>query len=333
MEFKGKDFDGDRPAQYAVLREEMAKMFGVEMYGPVSPSTLSPIEMQGLCEEERKEERNRMKMQEQSIKQGYNRILEKVKDIRQRFSKAIVQGSRSGSGNIVMEHFDSLKQIYGGSPSATKLAYGVETEQINSVERCVELHEHDDGIDPDTQSLPSLCDAESSSSSTASFSEETSTKMKEGNLGKRKATTPLSKLVDNKRKHLEKRLSASQRDAILLKEARDDAALRHDLIDAMEICNESFTEAMKDVGETMKLLTQSMSSSFQALAATLSPAPSYHSHQGMWGNVHQQQSMMDYLNAPNVQPPSVPFSIRKKRRVTIDNVESDEEEVYTYDNI
>ena len=120
MEFNGKDFDGDRPAQYAVLREEMAKMFGVEMFGPVSPSTLSPIEMQGLCEEERKEERNRMKMQEQSIKQGYNRILEKVKDIRQRFSKAIVQGSRSGSGKIVMEHFDSLKKNLWGLSISNK---------------------------------------------------------------------------------------------------------------------------------------------------------------------------------------------------------------------
>ena len=32
MEFKGKDFDGDRPAQYAALRKEMTKMFVITSY-------------------------------------------------------------------------------------------------------------------------------------------------------------------------------------------------------------------------------------------------------------------------------------------------------------
>ena len=31
MEYKGRGFDRDRPAQYGVLREEMAKMFGAQM--------------------------------------------------------------------------------------------------------------------------------------------------------------------------------------------------------------------------------------------------------------------------------------------------------------
>ena len=37
-----------------------------------------------------------------------NRIIEKVKDIRQSFSKAVTTGTRSGSGKIVFEFFDKL---------------------------------------------------------------------------------------------------------------------------------------------------------------------------------------------------------------------------------
>ena len=54
MEFKWKDFDGDRPAQCATLREEMTKMFGTEMFGPESSSTTSPTEFDCLQKRKRK---------------------------------------------------------------------------------------------------------------------------------------------------------------------------------------------------------------------------------------------------------------------------------------
>ena len=307
MEFKGKDFDGDRPAQYAALRKEMTKMFGAEMFGPESSSTISPTEFDSLTEEEKKEERKRMKQREASIKQGYNRILEKIKDIRQRFSNAVVQGSRSGSGKIVMEHYDRLKVIYGGSPSAVSLESGVETDEVNSKDTCQgsDVFGNQNGTEPALEELildnmPLPCD-ESSSSSLAASSDESA---RESMPNKRKASTPIPKLIDNKRKHLEKKLSASQRDAILLNEARDDAALRRDLIYTMKSSNETFTEAMKSVGESMKLLSQSMASSIQILANCLSPQPAFRPHQEMMGNMFQQRSMMDFLDSTQVHKDS-----------------------------
>ena len=91
----------------------MTKMFGTEIFGPESSSSISPTEFDSLTEEEKKERRKRMKLREASIQQGYNRILEKIRDIRQRFSNAVVQGSRNGCAKIVMEHYDRLKVIYG----------------------------------------------------------------------------------------------------------------------------------------------------------------------------------------------------------------------------
>ena len=91
---------------------------------------------------------------------------------------------------------------------------------------------------------------------------------------------------------------------VLKTPARDDAALRRDLIDTMKSSNETFTEAMKSVGESMKLLSQSMASSIQTLANCLSPQPAFHPHQEMMGNMFQQRSMMDILASTQVHKDS-----------------------------
>ena len=52
---------------------------------------------------------------------------EKIKEIRQNFSHAAMEGSRSGSGKIVFEHYDLLVQIYEGSALVEPLPFGVRT--------------------------------------------------------------------------------------------------------------------------------------------------------------------------------------------------------------
>ena len=49
----------------------------------------------------------------------YNQVLEKLKDIR-KIVDVIINDTRSGSGEIVLEHFNLLNQVYGGTPSAAK---------------------------------------------------------------------------------------------------------------------------------------------------------------------------------------------------------------------
>ena len=48
---------------------------------------------------------------------------------------------------------------------------------------------------------------------------------------------------------MEKKLSASQRDAILLGEALNDTALRREIADAMKSSNEALADALKTLSE------------------------------------------------------------------------------------
>ena len=69
----------------------------------------------------------------------------------------------------------------------------------------------------------------------------------------------------------------------------------------MKKSNETFTDAMKSVGESMKLLSQSMANSMQALASCLSPAqPMFYPISDLIGNVLQQRPLMAYYNSPQL---------------------------------
>ena len=45
-------------------------------------------------------------------RKGHIRIQEKIKDVRQNFSKAVEVGTRSGNGKIVFEHYNKLVQVW-----------------------------------------------------------------------------------------------------------------------------------------------------------------------------------------------------------------------------
>ncbi len=101
-------------------------------------------------------------------------------------------GSRSGCGKIVFEFYDKLVKIWGGSANTEPLSFGVSSENLNS---------EGDGLQ-DLQSELESEDEDSDSRSNASGAQ------------KRNAMeNAVPKLVDNKRKHLEKNLSAAERDS------------------------------------------------------------------------------------------------------------------------
>ena len=66
-----------------------------------------------MTTQKRKEHKDKFKASEGLIKIGYNRFLEKFKDIRQTIPAVIASGTRSGSGRIELKQFDLLfKMIY-----------------------------------------------------------------------------------------------------------------------------------------------------------------------------------------------------------------------------
>ena len=121
-------------AQYRAVRLAMAKKYehDISLFGPVS-ITPPARQMQELKQQEKAVYDVQSKQENNLISRGHNRILEKVKSLRQGFFKAVLAGRRSGCGKLVYDHYDSLKGIWGGSPNTEPLPSGVDTDEVNQV--------------------------------------------------------------------------------------------------------------------------------------------------------------------------------------------------------
>ena len=126
-EFNATDFNADKVKLHEKVRQMMAGKYASKNYfGPVE-KTVAEKPVKEMSKEEYKAYKAVHDKKAEMIRKGYNRTKEKVKNIRQDYSKAVVSGTRSGSGKIVIEHYDDLATIWGGSPSTEPLAFGVET--------------------------------------------------------------------------------------------------------------------------------------------------------------------------------------------------------------
>ena len=279
MEYQNVDFDGDRTVQYSWLREEMARMFAAEdetLFGPVDVYSPDPeVPVTKMSQEEKHEYQRRLKVDKDNIKKAYARIKEKVKDIRQSFSHAVTTGRRSGSGKIVFEHFDRLVSLWGGSAGTEPLPFGVDGELFSS-----------DGMDQDTDAGEN--NLNTLSHNTTSQQEEDSDDDQVHNIDnpgkdsqegtsvgtKRKSESQVPRLIDNKRKHLQKSLSAAQRDHLLLNEAKEDLQYRKDLAEAMRQSTDSFSKALEGVSNSMLQIGAGLCRSLDVMAqAMISPQP------------------------------------------------------------
>ena len=63
--------------------------------------------------------------------EGKSRTQEKTKEIRQSFSKALVSGSRSGSGKLAFEHYEKLVSIWVGSANVEPLSFGISSGELD----------------------------------------------------------------------------------------------------------------------------------------------------------------------------------------------------------
>ena len=125
MEYQHLDFNADKPAQYSAVRKEMGVMYP-KFFGAQDPVLIQTTMT--------KEEKEAARKTNDLIKKGHNRVLEKIKEARQDFQKAKTTGSRSGSGRIVLAHYDTLTQIYGDSSNIEPLNIGVDTASLNADE-------------------------------------------------------------------------------------------------------------------------------------------------------------------------------------------------------
>ena len=155
MEYKNIDFNTDKVKKYEAVREDMARIYEEKptFFGlPVITPMPAPVDQ--VNEGEIAEIQKRQKIDKKLIKKGYICVQEKLKEIRQNFASAVTSGSRSGSGKIILEYFDQLKQIWGGSPSTEPLSCGVGTDDFtDSNENESTLHTQLESDDADVEEL------------------------------------------------------------------------------------------------------------------------------------------------------------------------------------
>ena len=214
MEYQSLDFDADRPQQIKEVRMEMAKKYENGEFGLV---TVTPPKkpLTEMSVDEKIVYLKNKKMENGQIQKGDQRVQEKIKEIRQGFAKAVTVGTRSGSGKIVFEFYDKLSEIWGGgSPSTEPLPFGVETGNFVSA----------------VESEQTTTDVEAEKDVEKLIEDEEGCQIElPAAVRKRAATNQIPILVDNKRKHLERNLSAAQRDHLMMNEAKEERELRIDL--------------------------------------------------------------------------------------------------------
>ena len=154
------------------------------------------------------------------MKKGYERVKEKIRSLRQDYRTAVNEGTRSGSGRIVRDHWNELTSIWGGCPGTKPLEYGKTTTDNNENSNtpgptCNEDIDItvNDGCDMDIESqiVDGIEDYGSCSRSlsfkTVDDEADTEDSGKEVLKTKRSHEAledPTPKFVDNKRKKLEK---------------------------------------------------------------------------------------------------------------------------------
>ena len=124
MEGRGLDFEGDLIKLYSEIRVSMAEKYNG--FGP-NKITQPEIEIDEMTKEQYKAFKKINDEEEKAIKHGYERIKAKVKKLRSNFQKAVAESTRSGSGRIIRDNWDTLLAIWGGAPGAEPLDFGLNT--------------------------------------------------------------------------------------------------------------------------------------------------------------------------------------------------------------
>ena len=97
---------------------------------------------------------------------------------------------------------------------------------------------------------------------------------------KRKGANGVPKLIGNKKKNMERELSASQRDQLLLNESKEDVQFKKDLATVMQKSNEifeksisQFSNAIPSVAQSMQLMEKAFIQNLFTLAQPQAPTP------------------------------------------------------------
>eukprot|EP00794_Sanderia_malayensis_P013451 gene13451-14832_t len=142
-----------------------------------------------------------------------------------------------------------LKLIWGGSPATKPLSVGISSDMVNN--------------DTSNSSSESILETKETYDADG---DETG----ESNMRKRKVMeNPAPKLIDNKRRHMERQLSAAQRDQLLLNEAKEDSQFKRDIAEGMRQSNQTFAESIQNISHSIMQVAQGLTRSIEVMSQAL----------------------------------------------------------------
>lgn len=217
-DFDGKDMESDLIQLYEDIRKMMARMFQGEDFGPEATAII-PSE---ISESERALFQRDIVIEKKEIKVGCNQIKYRVKQLRQNFKKAVGDETRSGSGRFIIENWDHLVSIWGGCPSVNQIKGAV----VSSPDDEIMDSRMDRDIDSSEQEMESNVQPEIDEFNLTA-EEESTCQRKRKKTKKNVVDEPKKiKVSENKRRKLEKPLSAQQRDQVMVKVAKEELELK-----------------------------------------------------------------------------------------------------------
>ena len=166
----------------------------------------------------------------------------KFKKIRNAFSTAITTGRRSRAGRTIMEKYGKLVLIYGGVPSVEPLAFGSDTASGIHID---DYNNGEEGRCSDEDNASTHHAASNNNSPSNNSSNNNSINGNSSSLKRKNTDNPVPKLIDEKRRHLEKGLSARQRDQLLFSEAKINTQLANINTQVMSSSNFSCTHSKR----------------------------------------------------------------------------------------
>lgn len=127
--------------------------------------------------------------------------------------------------------------------------------------------------------------------------------------GKRKVSSEIPRLVDNKRRHMERTLSQAQRDQLLLNSAKDYVVMKRDMMAAIDKSNQSLDQSIDKMTNCLTAIGEGIASGIKLMAQALIQQPNQYvpapyPPQYMYGPPGMAAPSISMHNTPSTMSPS-----------------------------
>ena len=283
-EFEGVDFEAYMIVFYSRLREMMGEMFPPTDFGP---KAIKLYRTDNMTREEILEWKIKSETEEKQRKEGYSRVKIKIKELRRGYKNAVDTGSRSGSGKLVSENFELLRDIWGGSAAVTLLPSAITLQDnqhdiesaVSDSEAVGKVENVASGINTDTNITVS-----------------------------KKQAHPITKPKENKRNHMAKHLSSQQRDMMLLDIAREELYIKNKVYETISKQIEQAERHSAAMVESMNNVSSGIKDGLAMLANAISNIhPQQMIPPQQWGNTQHYCNQSHQMSI--VSPTRSPFNL------------------------